>query len=508
MKNASMIIVTMFKRSYFLTGSILSLRAGLLMIVLFLSMSGLSRISQNCHYLFSSELSMCMHMRWVTNKYTHDRFLVSCGHCEACLQEKADRRAQRIKNEFSANTISLFITLTYDRFSCPYVLAEDVKNVTYPLPVYRDMSFMTNPKTGICHRSYERVKLCEVTPDSFDGHLDYIPFLKKSRGGKIGVTLFKDIQDFHKRLRQNLKRHYHFNKKYEVYSSFEYGERTFRPHAHLVMSIPIGSLEIFRNAIVKSWPFADPFRTAKGIEIARSAADYVASYVNQSSNFPRFLKNVFPPKHSFSQNMGVHRPEFSLHKILEKVKRGSLTFDVVSSGSPTIIFNDIPVPKYVINRFFPIFKGFSRLASYEILDLLRSCGQPSVFYHNLNKIENLRFRYFFHPGIPYDKYTSNIQYFTCDMESMRIRLYNAYVRYHHVTGLGLPDYSLDYFNTWNCYKATLIRLFEQDPEPLEYKFDNILSDIYTPKRLKRHRELSTRFEQKCKTRYVNDVVFT
>ena len=44
---------------------------------------------------------MCTNLRWIRNKYTDTRILVTCGHCKACLQEKANKRATRLKNEMS-----------------------------------------------------------------------------------------------------------------------------------------------------------------------------------------------------------------------------------------------------------------------------------------------------------------------------------------------------------------------------------------------------------------------
>ena len=64
---------------------------------------------------------MCTHKRYVLNPYIHKRILVDCGKCEACQQEKAIMRTNRIRNEYDDNHIMLFATLTYDRSSCPFV---------------------------------------------------------------------------------------------------------------------------------------------------------------------------------------------------------------------------------------------------------------------------------------------------------------------------------------------------------------------------------------------------
>ena len=56
---------------------------------------------------------MCEHSKYVHNKYIHKSILVSCGKCSACLQQKANARAQRIRNH-NDGRLCLFLTLTYD----------------------------------------------------------------------------------------------------------------------------------------------------------------------------------------------------------------------------------------------------------------------------------------------------------------------------------------------------------------------------------------------------------
>ena len=44
---------------------------------------------------------MCTNQKRVFNKYTKRWMYVNCGHCPACLQQKASYRVQRIKNNDS-----------------------------------------------------------------------------------------------------------------------------------------------------------------------------------------------------------------------------------------------------------------------------------------------------------------------------------------------------------------------------------------------------------------------
>ena len=152
---------------------------------------------------------MCTNMKWIHNKYVDKPILVSCGHCKACLQEKANKRATRIKNECHDGFIYLFVTLTYDRFSCPYIRHEDVLELVDSLPIYRDCEVRRDPRTHLFTRKFHPHVIATNEVVDYNYHLNWLPYLKKSSGDKIGVCLFKDVQDFNKRLRQNLKRIYH-----------------------------------------------------------------------------------------------------------------------------------------------------------------------------------------------------------------------------------------------------------------------------------------------------------
>ena len=91
---------------------------------------------------------MCTHRHYVRNKYTGKNVLVKCGHCKACLQEIANKRASRIRATGQSGFVPLMVLLTYDNNCVPYCLAKDLKayfNDTseelkefQTLPIYRD----------------------------------------------------------------------------------------------------------------------------------------------------------------------------------------------------------------------------------------------------------------------------------------------------------------------------------------------------------------------------------
>lgn len=73
---------------------------------------------------------MCTNTRYLRNKYTGKSFVCNCGHCKSCLQEKAAARTLRIRSEYDDQHIVLFVTLTYDRISCPYICKSDISLVS------------------------------------------------------------------------------------------------------------------------------------------------------------------------------------------------------------------------------------------------------------------------------------------------------------------------------------------------------------------------------------------
>ena len=64
---------------------------------------------------------MCTNQKWILINILVNVFLLKCGHCEACLQEKAMMRASKIKSNYNGKDMVMIVTLTYDRISCPYI---------------------------------------------------------------------------------------------------------------------------------------------------------------------------------------------------------------------------------------------------------------------------------------------------------------------------------------------------------------------------------------------------
>lgn len=74
---------------------------------------------------------MCVNRKEIINPYSHKLLVVDCGHCPACLQAKANKRARRIKEQLQDHD-NYFVTLTYDSRFAPYIYERDLKE-TYAL---------------------------------------------------------------------------------------------------------------------------------------------------------------------------------------------------------------------------------------------------------------------------------------------------------------------------------------------------------------------------------------
>lgn len=407
---------------------------------------------------------MCTNMHMIYNKYIHKRVLVSCGKCEACRQQKADARAFRIKHSTPAGWVQLFVTLTYNNDSLPVVRKDEIKENSFVSVMRVNQATMETKDIGMVY--------VDSLPYGFNASLTPTP-RNYTNYSFLGVCFYKDIQDFFKRLRVNLQRHYNYNGTFKYYACSEYGETYFRPHYHLAIGVPSDSVEIFRSCICKSWSFADYDRTFRNIEIARHCGDYVASYVNCDSSLPKILQiPAFRQKHSYSQGYGMDFNAFSLPYILEKAKSCSLVYNKPNTTGATES-DSVCIPKYVINRFFPQIKGYSSLPPAEVYRFLLRPTSISEFFNK---------KYLRGEKTEYKRFTTE------DVIATTKRLSNAAQRYiNTLAEFGIQrnyfDYIIDYESVWRSYYATQLKQFYKAQKddifnpPATY-YDNI-NDICT-----------------------------
>ena len=83
---------------------------------------------------------MCVNQRFIRSSFTRHTILAKCGICPACKQEKANNRANRIRNNLRKGEINLFCSLTYSNAYIPYIRYSDLVSMQFVgcVPIYKD----------------------------------------------------------------------------------------------------------------------------------------------------------------------------------------------------------------------------------------------------------------------------------------------------------------------------------------------------------------------------------
>lgn len=408
---------------------------------------------------------MCTHNRYITNYY-NDKIFVPCGKCPACLQERAIKRANMIRNSFPVGFVALFVTLTYKNEFIPYI---DEDEVDY-LFRNNDSSVVNVPVRRDYDVNHFRIGSSLITKKFIyetDSPLFYIKIkrnhwyrsrsqfkhLVNSPSRYIGVPYFHDVQNFLKRLRIILNRNY---SNYEIpirsFQVSEVGPATLRPHFHLLLFIPFEYISFVKAAVVKAWSYADNNRTYRNIEVARDAASYVSSYINCHSYVPELftIMRELRPKSSHSQGMGFDKDAFSLPEVLKSYRKRNLVYSVRDPRTGKSTFIDLPLPANVISRFFPKIKGYCRLTHDEILSI----------YSGRQSLESFAWRLRYTPE-------QIVQF-----KSLLARKAKFVEKY----GISRADFGLIASEIWSIRKSNIIRRQYDDIKTVEQYFqlyDNI-----------------------------------
>lgn len=363
---------------------------------------------------------MCLYQRYIKNPYTGKDVYVKCGHCNACIQEKASRRTSRIRNNVSSDTTALFVTLTYANMFVPYVRRSDLKAFEFSVPVYRDATIRRN-RVGSDYTFFQTInrKTSQIADIEYDNSINFIeegssvaevdclPHLKKYPKDKIGVILYSDLQRFYKRLRVILQRKYKTSSSFTYFGCAEYGPSTKRPHFHVLIFVPTFQTQLFITAISEAWQFDSIARKRKGIQIARNASSYVSSYVNSNTRLSKFYsQHSIRQRHSYSQNFGFANPCFSFEAVVSASEKSDFSYNktLIRNSAPTVV--NCSIPQYVINKYFPIFKGYSSMSDNSLLQLL----QCPTYYNCLSYLGR-----YYRTNYPYDGFN-----LSCDCSALDI----------------------------------------------------------------------------------------
>lgn len=431
---------------------------------------------------------MCTYKKWIHNKYDGRNYLVNCGKCDACQMEKAQKRTTRLINESPDDVADdrdrIFLTLTYDNKFIPYINPTELRNFcsnpygeSSRLNLYRDYSNrsirvkcsdgkiryirqkkrLTSPVVRFCADDF-----CVDSKPYFDFsaclnvHYKGLQSYSRKHGwheikNKIGVVYTPDIQNFFKNLRVTLERKYNYNGKFTYFWVSEYGPTYERPHFHVLFFCEKGMFSIFRNAISEAWSFSSKDTTWKNCERAYKPSSYVSSYVNCSSSLPHLFKNcrLFKIAHHGSLHYGFGNEDFLLSSLLEKIKQRNIRYskDIYVNKIPTRV--NVALPTYVIARWFPKYKGFSKLSSSEIYDAICSFGRSlkvseDLTFEDKNKIHVSivnHFKSFIHD---YDKLYIHDCFSDDPNDCAKVNIY---------------DYARFYVEIWNIRKSNVYEDF-------------------------------------------------
>lgn len=312
----------------------------------------------------------------------------NCGRCPSCRQQLASRRTSRIVHHRPKGKTCYFVTLTYQNCYIPYVKFDElvsavaeIDDKSYSsvcLNVYRDNDVYFD-NLSKKHIKKLDAPICKLEFDDFKSlsQLSSLSGIRtKLRYGKylidnnrISIAYNRDVQNFFKRLRENYYRKYKQVLDISYFYAPEYGPTAQRFHVHLLIwiSSTYSSLQV-RNMLLKAWPYAPRFQGKEFCQIALSPWSYVASYVNCDASVSEFLSQNFKLRPSHSLGFGFDEGFSNLSEIINKFQNGCFTYNATRNGSDGNVMSiDVPYPSYVIYRYFPKIKGFSRCSRSTLL---------------------------------------------------------------------------------------------------------------------------------------------
>lgn len=318
---------------------------------------------------------MCKNNRLIINPYTGKKVLAPCRTCPDCLQMRANRNTQRIRNYAnfqSSGQVPYFITLTYDNEHIPYIHYPTLTEYSYT--VYRGNS---NPKIV---KSYELLK-------KTDKPLDFIPsshtpsYLCNLRNHNyyfdaVGILYYPDFQRFLKRFRSSLLYH-GYDEKVKFFCAGEYGGKYKRPHFHLLLYVSDKvPYQTVKSTVIASWPYCNygklhckSFKET-WFQIAKDVSAYISSYVNNLAEVPELLRHKrFKPCYHFSSNFGnclSFSDDIEFNIIRKAVADSNFEIPLTFYSKEFSFTNIIPIPSYIKSKYFPKFKGMWKMSYSDI----------------------------------------------------------------------------------------------------------------------------------------------
>lgn len=327
----------------------------------------------------------CLNPQSIVNPYNNELLLVECGKCQACRTRKGSLAAMRCKLESLSHKYTMFVTLTYNKYTVPrmQIYREHLENYTN-----------TEGKTISYIPRSEYDKLYELTPRlgvgtilgrvvSDDSTLKKLS-VKSNMNGTFGHLSKRDAQLFIKRLRKYITKY--SDEKIRYYCVGEYGPVSYRPHLHLLLWFSSEEIyKVVRHCIHKAWPYGRiDVQTSVG-----QSANYVAKYLNGSCSLPRILQEKETKPFALHSN---HLGEMVLSKNKKEVYEMPVADFVTRSIPLNGITTDVNLWRSLKTWYFPRCKEYDlrseseRLYAYRLVDEARRCYKSTSLVYLTDSI--------------------------------------------------------------------------------------------------------------------------
>lgn len=266
-------------------------------------------------------------------------YQVPCGKCVACQNNKRSSLSLKLRLEEYTSKYCYFLTLTYDDEHLPlFSLGRDTGATDF-IRVYPYSARMRSDSliSEFCSDFYE---FDNDFIDKMDYYSDFVLNYERMYNkhcvyghGLYALLYYRDIQLFLKRIRKHIFKYY--GEKIRFYIIGEYGTKSLRPHWHCLLFFNSSKLsqafedcENVGTTARKCYcpRFLRPFWEFGICDSKRTNGEcynYVSSYVNQSSNFPKLLVLLSNQKAYHSIQLGQILP---LESFVSAIQKGDFSF--------------------------------------------------------------------------------------------------------------------------------------------------------------------------------------
>lgn len=321
-------------------------------------------------------------------------YFVPCGKCVACQNNKRSSLSLKLRLEEHTSKYCYFLTLTYDDKNIPlFSLGTDLQtNDFLRIYPYSERMLSDSMISDFCSDFYN---FDSEFVDMMDYYASFVhnyecKFHKSCvyGHGLYALLYYRDIQLFLKRIRKYINKYY--GEKIRFYIIGEYGTKSLRPHWHCLFFFNSSKLsqafEDCENVGTDSREcecprFLLPFWKFGIVDSKRTNGEcynYVSSYVNQSSNFPRLLVLLSNQKAYHSIQLGQIIPQ---ERFVSAIKKGDFSFferqfftDAYGFEKPYAVWRSY------YNRFFPRFSCSSKLTFEQTYRVLTSYETLRVLF--------------------------------------------------------------------------------------------------------------------------------